>query len=450
MRPTDIDPLWRDPLGREKLLVRARALLKAHCDQRFAATERFLSWVSARDAEATHVRRQRVMAEVALIPLAYEMALDHLTSIVKPSIVRSLQQPSSFNPGREWEIQRQKRPHVEWEDVAPGFDVVMAGSDRFIPEWQFRAYRAVGRWDYQLEGDLEGMVGILVAASIGHRVDPLGRQQRWLHGINLPLWKAEDAYYEAKRVVWGGGEVTHEHVLTVLDPNQDFGTSAKEVHFMNRLQEFEKEAALESSGKRELPSVLQCWDRLLLLTILLDPNLHHIPGGDDRLPVWAGVDFEDKFLALFKGVLQAAASDTTPEGEHPEGWAWALLERTITVLEDVGHRVNSPAEATPIEVLCSPDFRVVRVGAVEYRFSTPQAACFQALWRLTREGKLSAAQTSVFELVAREEWAKIGTKRLSHVFRQGSKGGVDQYHKAWNTIIKPDRERAGFYQLTLG
>lgn len=96
----------------------------------------------------------------------------------------------------------------------------------------------------------------------------------------------------------------------------------------------------------------------------------------------------------------------------------------------------------------SPDFRTCTSDGITFHFTRSQAACMKAMWELSLEGKRWVAQESVFEQAI--ESMPFPRKRLDHVFRSGKSQGVQRMHPAWQTILRKDPERRGFYQLVIG
>lgn len=108
-----------------------------------------------------------------------------------------------------------------------------------------------------------------------------------------------------------------------------------------------------------------------------------------------------------------------------------------------------PVRSSALPPFMSRDFRTCTIGCNRHALRKAQAACVRALWTLSRGGKDWVAQDSVFALVARKKWAEIKIKRLDQVFRTGTSGGRTTYHALWDSVIRRDRDRPGYYQIVL-
>lgn len=117
------------------------------------------------------------------------------------------------------------------------------------------------------------------------------------------------------------------------------------------------------------------------------------------------------------------------------------------VVAAVGSLGGLKSRSTLRPPFVSPDYRTCTLGGKRYGLSKAQTACLRALWTLSEGGKHWVAQESVFELVARRRWASITVKRLSHVFRTGKSGGKPKHHPLWNTVLRADKERPGYFEV---
>lgn len=111
--------------------------------------------------------------------------------------------------------------------------------------------------------------------------------------------------------------------------------------------------------------------------------------------------------------------------------------------DDLGNAAAAAQKSEEIEF--SDDYRSCMIGDKRYAFTVIQAACMRAIWELSKHGRFSFAQKSVIDSAA--EWAKVGSKRLDHVFRKGRSRDKERYHPLWGTLIRRDPERAGHYQI---
>jgi hypothetical protein len=88
------------------------------------------------------------------------------------------------------------------------------------------------------------------------------------------------------------------------------------------------------------------------------------------------------------------------------------------------------------------DFRWLRCGDREYRFTPLQAECIKEMWALSRKGTKSFPASAVLGRIPSGQ-----KKRLPSIFR--SKSSPNGLHAAWGTLIQPHKgtSQDGWYQF---